>query len=123
MLESNQGKCVRRMRRKRHVRKGVYGHAQRLRLTVCRSLKNISAQVIDDDRGVTLCQASSLDKELRGQIKSGGNKAGAQAVGEALAKRAVAKGIKSVCFDRNGYKFHGRVKSLADGAREGGLAF
>lgn len=123
MSESTQGKCVRRMRRKRHVRKGVHGHAQRLRLTVCRSLKNISAQVIDDDRGVTVCQASSLDKELRGKIKSGGNKAGAQAVGEALAKRAVAKGITAVCFDRNGYRFHGRVKSLADGAREAGLAF
>ena len=123
MLESTQGKSVRRMRRKRHVRKGVYGDGGRVRLTVFRSLKNISAQLIDDDRGVTLCQASSVDKELRGQIKNGGNKAGAQLVGEALAKRAVAKGITSVCFDRNGYKFHGRVKSLADGARQGGLAF
>lgn len=123
MLETTQAKRTRRTRRKRHVRKSVYGDAQRLRLTVFRSLKNISAQLVDDDRGVTVCQASSVDKELHGQIKSGGNKAGAQLVGQALAQRAVAKGITAVCFDRSGYKFHGRVKALADAAREGGLAF
>jgi len=123
MLETARAKHVRRIRRKRHVRKGVFGHGERPRLTVSRSLKNISAQLIDDELGATVCQASSLDKDLRGQIKSGGNKAGAQVVGEALAKRAAAKGITSACFDRNGYKFHGRVKSLAEGARKGGLVF
>ena len=113
----------RRFRRKRRVRKGVYGTADRPRLTVTRSLKHVYAQIIDDDAGVTLCQAGSRNKELRGSIGYGGNIAAAKAVGGVLAERAKAKGIEQVRFDRNGYRYHGRVKELADAVREGGLKF
>lgn len=110
-------------RRKTRVRKRVYGTAERPRLTVTRSLQNIYAQLVDDDQGVTLCAASSRDKDLRGQIGYGGNKAAASAVGKALAERAIAKGVTAICFDRNGRRYHGRIKVLADAAREGGLKF
>ena len=92
----------------------------RPRLSVFRSSKNIYAQIIDDVKGVTLVAASSLDKEFNG---NGGNKEAARKVGELIAKRAAEKGISQVVFDRGGYIFHGRVKELADGAREGGLNF
>jgi large subunit ribosomal protein L18 len=95
----------------------------RPRLTVHRSSKHIYAQVIDDDRGHTLAAASSLDKTLREQLKTGADKAAATAVGKLLAERAKAAGVTAVVFDRGGYIFHGRVKALADAAREGGLAF
>ena len=88
-----------------------------------RSNKNISAQIIDDVNGTTLVAASSLDKELKAQIEYGGNKDAAKAVGEALGKRALEKGITEVCFDRGGFLYHGRVASLAEGAREAGLKF
>ncbi|HUU85027.1 MAG TPA: 50S ribosomal protein L18 [Phycisphaerae bacterium] len=113
----------RRFRRRRRVRKGVYGTADRPRLTVTRSLMHVYAQIVDDDAGVTLCEASSRNRELRGSLPHGGNTAAAKAVGQALAERAKAKGIEQVRFDRNGYKYHGRVKELADAAREGGLKF
>ena len=113
----------RRFRRKRRVRKRVYGTADRPRLTVTRSLKHVHAQIIDDDAGVTLCQASSRNKELRESIGYGGNIAAAKAVGRVLAERARAQGIEQACFDRNGSRYHGRVKELADAAREGGLKF
>jgi len=90
---------------------------------VFRSLKHIYAQIIDDDRGVTLCEADSQNKDLRDRVKSGGNIEGAKIVGAALAERAKANGIERVCFDRNGFRFHGRVKGLADAVREGGLTF
>jgi large subunit ribosomal protein L18 len=90
---------------------------------VSRSLKHIYAQLIDDDCSVTLCEASSRNRDLQERIKSGGNVEGAKVVGAALAERAKARGIERVCFDRNGYRFHGRVKSLAEAAREGGLKF
>ena len=93
------------------------------RLCVFRSNKNISAQIIDDVNGVTLVSASTIDKELKDGIKYGGNKEAAKAVGEAIAKRALEKGIETVCFDRGGFLYHGRVKELADGARSAGLKF
>jgi large subunit ribosomal protein L18 len=116
-------KLVRRRRRKRHVRRRVSGSAQRPRLTVSRSHKNISAQIIDDTVGRTLVSASSLDKALKGSVSYGGNRAAASAVGQALAEKAVQAGIKRVVFDRNGYAYHGRIRELADAARKGGLEF
>lgn len=110
-------------RQKRHLRlrKKVKGTADRPRLCVYRSLKNIYAQIIDDDKGVTLVSASTLDPAF--DKKYGGNKEAALEVGKLIASRALEKGIKSVVFDRGGYLYHGRVASLADGAREGGLEF
>ena len=112
-----------RVKRHARVRKNLFGTPERPRLCVYRSNKNISAQVIDDVNGVTLVSASSLDKELKGEIGYGGNKEAAKKVGEALAKRALEKGIEEVCFDRGGFLYHGRVAALAEGAREGGLKF
>ncbi len=109
-----------RIHRHRRVRGKISGTADCPRLNVFRSAKNIYAQVIDDTKGVTLVAASSLEKDFEG---SGGNKAAAEKVGEAVAKRAVEKGIKKVVFDRGGYLYHGRVKELAEGARKGGLKF
>ena len=113
----------RRVKRHARVRKTVYGTPERPRLCVYRSNKNISVQIIDDVNGVTLAAASSLDKELKGAINYGGNKEAAKQVGEAIAKRALEKGIETVSFDRGGFLYHGRVKELADGAREAGLKF
>lgn len=109
-------------RQKRHlrVRKKVFGTVERPRLSVFKSEKNIYAQVIDDVNGVTLVAASSLDKDFSAK---GGNKEGAKLVGELIAKKAVAKGINEVVFDRGGYIYHGRVKELAEAAREAGLQF
>ncbi len=115
-------KTERRERRKMRVRKQVFGTQERPRLTVTRSLQHIYAQLIDDTAGRTLAAVSSTSKELRGMLKVGGNKAAATAVGKLLAERAVSKGIKAAVFDRNGYRFHGRVKALADAAREAGLS-
>jgi large subunit ribosomal protein L18 len=95
----------------------------RVRLSIFRSSKHIYAQVIDDARGVTLAAASSVDKELKGSIKAGGDVGAAKAVGLLVAKRAIAAGVKEVAFDRGGYRYHGRVRALADAAREGGLSF
>jgi large subunit ribosomal protein L18 len=113
------------MRRRIHlrIRKRVQGRAQRPRLSVFRSLKHIYAQIIDDTRARTLVSASSLDTELRQTMKSGGNVAAARQVGRILAERAKAAGITQVVFDRGGYAYHGRVKALAEAAREGGLKF
>ncbi|HHV31400.1 50S ribosomal protein L18 [Caproiciproducens sp. LBM24188] len=109
-----------RLRRHRRVRGKISGTAECPRLNVFRSTNNIYAQIIDDIKGVTLVAASSLDKEFEG---NGGNKDAARKVGELIAKRAAEKGITEVVFDRGGYIFHGRVKELAEGAREGGLKF
>ena len=116
-------KIVRRKRRRRHVRKRVFGTPQRPRLTVFRSLKNIYAQIIDDTTGRTLASASSRDKDLRVSVEGGSNAAGASKVGAALAERARSGGVEAVAFDRNGYRYHGRVKALADAARKAGLKF
>lgn len=112
-----------RLKGHERVRKNLYGTPERPRLCVYRSNKNISAQIIDDVNGVTLASASSLDKELKAEIGYGGNKDAAKKVGEAVAKRALAKGIEEVSFDRGGFLYHGRVAELAEGAREGGLKF
>jgi large subunit ribosomal protein L18 len=112
-----------RKRRSFRVRKRIRGTPSRPRLSVARSHKHIAAQIIDDDAGATLAAASSLDKQLSGGLKSGGNRAAAQAVGKAIAERALAAGIKSVCFDRGPYRYHGRVAELAAAARKGGLSF
>jgi len=111
---------VQRKRRHRRVRGKVSGTPERPRLNVFRSEKHIYAQVIDDTKGVTLCSASSVEKAFDG---SGSNKEAARKVGKAVAERAKEKGIESVVFDRGGYIYHGRVKELADAAREGGLIF
>jgi len=110
-------------RRHRRVRGRVSGSAERPRLCVTRSNTNIYAQIIDDIAGVTLASASSVDKEVRADLKGGANIDAAKAVGMALGKRAADKGIKQVVFDRGGNLYHGRVKALADGAREAGLEF
>ena len=107
-----------RLKRHKRVRSKISGTAERPRLNVFRSEKNIYAQVIDDVSGVTLCSASSLKME-----GNGGNKTAAREVGKAVAKAALAKGIENVVFDRGGYLYHGRVAELAEGAREGGLKF
>ena len=113
-----------RERRKMRVRRSLKKTANgRPRLSVYRSSKHISVQVIDDAQGITLASASTLEKDLRGNLKTGADVAAAKAVGELVAKRAKDKGVTSVVFDRGGYIYHGRVKALADAAREGGLEF
>jgi len=114
-------KRSRRERRKRGLRKRLWGTSERPRLTVFRSAKHIYAQIINDDSGVTLCSASTRGKDLRDQAKNGGNVAAAKLVGSSLAEKAKAKSITKVCFDRNGYRYHGRIKGLADAVREAGL--
>lgn len=116
---------ARRRRRQLRVRKRIQGSAERPRLAVFRSSKHIYAQVIDDTQGHTLAAAGTLDGDVKGQLDgpSGGNVAAAAAVGRAIAKRAKEAGIDKVCFDRRSYKYHGRVKALADAAREAGLQF
>lgn len=109
--------------RQRRVRKKVFGTAERPRLNVYRSVNHIYAQLIVDDTGKTLLSASTVDPELKGQLESGGNIDAARAVGELLARRALAKGITQVVFDRAGYLYHGRVAALAEAARQAGLQF
>lgn len=111
------------LRRKYHVRKKVSGTPDRPRLSVFRSNRHIYAQIIDDTAGATLASASTKTKGLRDQIPYGGGAKAALVVGEAIAKQALGVGIKCVCFDRNRYRFHGRVKALADAARKAGLVF
>jgi large subunit ribosomal protein L18 len=112
-----------RARIRSRIRKKLSGTIERPRLAVFRSQGHIYAQVIDDEQGRTLCAASSLDKDLRSGSKRGSNVAAAKAVGALIATRAKDKGIGAVVFDRGGYQYHGRVKALADAAREGGLKF
>ena len=114
-----KGRAERHIFRKVRIRRTITGHAERPRLSVYRSLKNIYAQIIDDTQGRTLVAASSVEKDFP---KATGVKL-ATAVGAALGKRAVEKGIKQVVFDRGGHPYHGQVKALADGAREAGLQF
>jgi large subunit ribosomal protein L18 len=109
-------------RRTQRVRRSLASNSGgRPRLSVFRSSKHIYAQVIDDAKGQTVAAASSLEKELRSTLKTGADKAAATAVGKLLAERAKKAGIDKVVFDRGGYRYHGRIKALADGAREGGL--
>ena len=116
-------KLVRRERRRLRVRAKLFGTDERPRLCVFRSHRNIEAQLIDDHGGKTLCAASSNSKSLRDQVPYGGNCKAAALVGRTLAERARMHGIKEVSFDRKGYKYHGRIKALADAARETGLVF
>ena len=119
---SNKNEAL--LRRKARVRRALKATANgRPRLSVFRSSKQIYVQVIDDAAGRTLAAASSLDKDLKSSLKTGADKAAAEAVGKLVAERAKAAGVTKVVFDRSGYIFHGRVKALADAAREGGLDF
>lgn len=120
-MDKQQTKTVRRARRVVRIRRQVFGGAGRPRLAVFKSVKHIYAQVIDDLSGKTLAAASTTEKDL-GVAKTG-NKLAAEAVGAKVAERAKAKGVAKVVFDRRGFKFHGRVKALADGARKSGLVF
>jgi large subunit ribosomal protein L18 len=122
-MDKNVAKARSLARRKRRVRGQVSGTADRPRLRVTRSSANIYAQIIDDRAQVTLVSASSLEKDLREKLATGATTEAATAVGEAVAKKALDKGIKSVVFDRGGNLYHGRVKALADGARGAGLEF
>jgi large subunit ribosomal protein L18 len=117
----NELKLVQRLQRKARVSGSVRGSTERPRLSVFRSVKHIYAQIVDDTTGKTLVAVNSDQKEPA--LKHGGNKAAATAIGKLLAGKALAQGITKVAFDRNGYKYHGRVKALADAAREGGLKF
>ena len=116
-------KLKRRLRRRLHVRRKVRGTPERPRLSVFRSSKHIYAQLIDDLTGSTLAAASSVTPEVREAVKYGGNVKAAQAVGKKLAQAAKEKGIAKAAFDRGHYRYHGRVKALADAARKGGLDF
>ena len=111
------------MRRKYHVRKKIFGTPERPRLSVFRSNKHIYAQIIDDTAAATLASASTRSGAIKDQIKNGGNKQAAEMVGETIAKEAMGVGIKCVSFDKNRYKFHGRVKAFAESARKAGLIF
>jgi len=112
-----------RLKRHLRVRRKVTGTAERPRLNVFRSSKHIYAQLIDDVAGVTIVSASTVEKELSGEIKNGGNVESARKVGEMIAKRAQEQGKKVVVFDRGGYLYHGRIQALAEAAREAGLEF
>jgi len=109
-----------RLRRKRHIRKRLHGTADRPRLSVFRSAKHIYGQLIDDDAQSTITSVSTATKSFE---KYGGNKEAAEALGKQLAAKAIEKGVSTVIFDRNGFLYHGRIKSFADGARSGGLKF
>jgi large subunit ribosomal protein L18 len=120
---SNKSKSLFERRRSRTRARLLRTGGKRPRLSVFRSSKNIYVQVIDDEQGRTLAAASTLEKDLRGRLKTGADKEAAAAVGKLIAERASAAGVKDVVFDRGGYLYHGRVKALADAAREGGLNF
>ena len=123
MLNKPDRKFVRAKKRNR-VRKKISGTTDRQRLNVFRSIQNVYAQIVDDERGITLVAASTLTPELKEKLtEGGGNIAAATAVGELVAKKALDAGIKRVVFDRAGYIYHGRVKALAEAARAGGLEF
>jgi large subunit ribosomal protein L18 len=122
-MDHQRLKHRRQLRRRQHVRRKVVGTAERPRLTVFRSSKHIYAQLIDDLTGITLAAASSNIGEVRKELPYGGNSKAAAAVGKRLAEAAKAKGISKAAFDRGHYRYHGRVKALADAAREGGLQF
>jgi large subunit ribosomal protein L18 len=123
MADKNKAKAKRLERRKWSVRSHVFGSPQRPRLSVFRSGKHIYAQIIDDFAGRTLAAVGSTQSDVRGDLKTGANVAAAKAVGKAIAQRAQSIGVTKVAFDRGGRMYHGRVKALADAAREGGLSF
>lgn len=112
-----------RLNRRKRIRSKVHGTAQRPRLSVFRSARHIYAQIINDDLGTVITSASTMEGQFRGSGKNGGNMDAAREVGKLLAERAVTKNIEMVSFDRGGFKYHGRVKSLAEAVRDGGLKF
>ena len=116
-------RLVSRLKRKKRIRKNIFGSQDRPRMSVFRSAKHIYAQIIDDTAGTTLVSASTLDKEFKDNPVEGKKADVAKAVGSLIGKRALDKGISQVVLDRNGFLYHGRIKSLADGAREAGLNF
>jgi len=122
-MDHQKAKLRQQLRRRLHVRRKIQGTAERPRLTVFRSSKHIYAQLIDDLSGVTLAAASSSSKEVKAGVPYGGNVKAAAAVGKQIAAAAKGKGITKAAFDRGHYRYHGRVKALADAAREGGLQF
>ncbi len=123
MAEKNKAKALRLQKRKWSIRKTLIGTPERPRLSVFRSDKHISAQIIDDYAGKTLVSASSQQGDVRGSLANGGNVPAAEAVGKSIAEKAKAAGITLVAFDRSGRRYHGRIKALADAARAGGLNF
>ena len=123
MADKNKLKQVRLDRRRHHIRKKLLGSPERPRLSVFRSDKHIYAQLIDDFAGKTIASASSTLTDVRGELKNGGNVVAAKRVGKAIAEKAMAAGITLVAFDRGGRQYHGRIKALADAARESGLKF
>lgn len=122
-MASKNKKRISRKARQTRVRKTVFGTAEMPRLNVFRSNNNICAQIIDDQKGQTIISASTLEAEIKNGLEKTGNIAAAKAVGEVIGKRTVEKGIENVVFDRAGYLYHGRVKALAEGARQAGLKF
>ncbi len=122
-MDHHQFKQKQQLRRRRHVRRRLFGTNDRPRLTVHRSLKHIYAQLIDDAEGKTLGSTSTVAKEIRAEVQRGGNRDAATAIGKKIAEIAKEKGITKVAFDRGHYKYHGRIKALADAAREAGLQF
>lgn len=122
-MKENWIKDIRRERRVHRVRKKLLGTAQRPRMAVSRSHANLYVQLIDDVRGHTLCAVSTLSKELRAQAAYGGNVNAAKLAGKLIGEKARACGVTQVCFDRRGYRYHGRIKALAEAAREAGLKF
>jgi large subunit ribosomal protein L18 len=122
-MDQNKIKAAQRLRRIGRVRKHLHGTPERPRLSVCRSGKHISAQIIDDEAGKTLAAASTMQKSVRDGLKSTTNKAAAERVGHLLAERAKQAGVSAVCFDRGCLRYHGRVAALADAARKAGLQF
>ena len=122
-IRKRNAKVAARLRRKIHIRKRVQGTAEKPRLTLFRSAKHMYAQIVDDDAGRTLAAASTQDKDLRDALAGLKKAERAKKVGELIAERGLAAGISTVVFDRNGFLYHGRVKALADGAREKGMKF
>ena len=122
-MANTSPRLVARLKRKKRIRKNMFGNQERPRLSVFRTAKHIYAQIIDDTKGITLVAASTLDKEYKDTPVEGKKRDVAKSVGNLIGKRAMDKGIKKVVFDRNGFLFHGRVKALSDGAREAGLEF
>src|SRR5947209_788969 len=122
-MNHQKAKLKRQLRRRRHVRRKIVGTSERPRLSVFRSSKHIYAQLIDDLSGATLAAASSVAADVRGAVPYGGNVKAAQAVGRRIAEVAKERSITKAAFDRGHYRYHGRVKALADAAREGGLQF
>jgi large subunit ribosomal protein L18 len=122
-MKKEKQKSLRRARRHRRVRGKVFGTPQRPRLSIYRSLKNIYSQLVDDTKGITLAACSTLSPEVRKEVGYGGNIKAAEKVGQTIARIALGKDIKKIVFDRGPYKYHGRVKALAEAARKEGLEF